>query len=94
MNYFKEFIEDLLTEVSYRTKEGVVDFNNPTHIGIFSEVLDERGLSEIKHELIQNLFEADEEKESDKKEGMCSKKKSTSVEPMGFSFKSGKKRCN
>lgn len=68
MNYFKQFIEDLLTEVSYRTKEGVVDFNNPTHIGIFSEILDERGLSEVKNELIQNLFEADEDGESDKKD--------------------------
>ena len=34
-----------------------------------------------------------DKKESDKKEGMCSKKSSTIVEPMGFSFKSGKKRC-
>ena len=57
MNYFKEFISDLTTEVSYRTKEGTVDFKNPDHISILSEVLDEKGLSDIKHELFSNLFE-------------------------------------
>ena len=60
MDYFKQLISDIITEVSYRTKEGVLDFDNPSHINIFSEVLDEMGLSEIKHELIQNIFEAEE----------------------------------
>ena len=61
MANFEQFISDLITEVSYRTNEGVIDFNNPTHIDILSEVLDELGLSEIKSELFNNLFEAGEQ---------------------------------
>src|SRR5210317_437983 len=60
MNYFNQFINDLLTEVSYRTKEGIVDFKKSEHLTILSEVLDELGLWEIKSELFQNLFEAEE----------------------------------
>jgi len=62
MNYFKQFINDLLTEVSYRTKEGIVDLKKSEHLTILSEVLDEMGLWEIKGELFSNLFEADGEK--------------------------------
>jgi hypothetical protein len=61
MTNFEQFINDLITEVSYRTNEGVIDFNNPNHIDILSEVLDELGLSEIKSELFSNLFEAGEQ---------------------------------
>lgn len=57
MVYFKQFINDVITEVSYRTKEGTVNFENPDHISILSEVLDEMGLSDIKNELFNNLFE-------------------------------------
>lgn len=60
MNYFNQFINDILTEVSYRTKEGVVDLKKSEHLTILSEVLDEMGLWEIKSELFQNLFEAEE----------------------------------
>lgn len=59
MVYFKQFISDLITEVSYRTDSGIVNLENPDHISILSEVLDEIGLSDIKHELFQNLFEAE-----------------------------------
>jgi len=62
MNYFNQFINDLLTEVSYRTKEGIVDLKKSEHLTILSEVLDEMGLWEIKSELFSNLFEADGEK--------------------------------
>ena len=62
MNYFNQFINDLLTEVSYRTKEGIVDLKKSEHLTILSEVLDEMGLWEIKGELFSNLFEADGEK--------------------------------
>lgn len=62
---FKQFISDLLTEVSYRSNEGIVDLNNPDHISILSEVLDEMGLSEIKDELFYNLFEAEGEPKSE-----------------------------
>ena len=61
MNYFNQFINDLLTEVSYRTKEGIVDFKKSEHLTILSEVLDELELWEIKSELFQNLFEAGEQ---------------------------------
>lgn len=57
MNYFKKFINDLITEVSYRTKDGIVDFKKSEHITILSEILDERGLTDVKSELIQNLLE-------------------------------------
>lgn len=67
MENFEQFINDLITEVSYRTNEGVIDFNNPTHIDILSEVLDELGLSEIKSELFSNLFEADTKNPEDDK---------------------------
>ena len=61
MVYFNQFISDIITEVSYRSKEGVVDLKNPEHISILSEVLDEMGLDVIKNELFQNLFEAGEQ---------------------------------
>jgi len=60
MNYFNQFINDLLTEVSYRTKEGIVDLKKSEHLTILSEVLDEMGLWEIKGELFSKLFEAEE----------------------------------
>ena len=59
MANFQQFISDLITEVSYRTDSGIVNFENPDHISILSEVLDDLGLNEIKHELFKNLFEAD-----------------------------------
>lgn len=61
MNYFKQFINDILTEISYRTNEGVVNLKNKDHISILSEVLDEMELTEIKNELIRNLLEAGEQ---------------------------------
>ena len=73
---FEQIISDIITEVSYRSKEGIVDFKNPDHISILSEVLDEMGLDVIKNELFQNLFEAGEqtldpkEKERAKKLGL------------------------
>ena len=76
MNYFKQFINDILTEVSYRTNEGVVNLKNKDHISILSEVLDEMELTEIKNELIANLLEAGEQtldpdqKEKAKKMGL------------------------
>ena len=70
MANFEQFISDLITEVSYRTNEGIINFDNPAHIDILSEVLDEIGLSEIKSELFQNLFEADTKTEDDKFKGI------------------------
>lgn len=67
MNYFNQFINDLLTEVSYRTEEGIVDLKKSEHLTILSEVLDELGLSQIKGELFQNLFEAETKSDEDKK---------------------------
>jgi len=63
---FEHIISDIITEVSYRSKEGVVDFKNPEHISILSEVLDEMGLDVIKNELFQNLFEAEKNPEDEK----------------------------
>ena len=59
----KKFIEDLLTEWSYRTREGYPIISNPDHIRVLSEILDEWGLDEIKTELIQGLlYEEEDEK--------------------------------
>lgn len=65
MNYFKEFINDILTEVSYRTNEGIVNLKNREHLAILSEVLDELGLWEIKGELFDNLLEAETKSKTD-----------------------------
>jgi hypothetical protein len=70
MANFEQFISDLITEVSYRTNEGIINFDNPAHIDILSEVLDEIGLGEIKSELFQNLFEDDTKTEDDKFKGI------------------------
>jgi len=64
---FGQIINDIITEVSYRSKEGIADFKNPDHISILSEVLDEMGLDVIKNELFQNLFEADTKNPEDEK---------------------------
>ena len=64
---FEQIISDIITEVSYRSKDGIVDFKNPNHISILSEVLDDMGLWEIKSELFQNLFEADAKNPDDEK---------------------------
>jgi hypothetical protein len=73
MNYFKQFISDLLTEVSYRTNEGIVDLKKSEHLAILSEVLDELGLAEIKNELFENLFEAEDGGLDDKYKGIGGK---------------------
>ena len=65
MHNFEQIINDILTEVSYRSKEGIVNFKNPEHISILSEVLDDMELSVIKNELFQNLFEAESETKSE-----------------------------
>jgi uncharacterized protein YoaH (UPF0181 family) len=65
MNYFKEFINDILTEVSYRTREGIVNLKNREHLAILSEVLDEMELWEIKGELFENLLEAEANSKTD-----------------------------
>lgn len=56
-----EFIEELLSELSYRSAEGYPILTKSTHITLISEILDEWGMGDIKNELIQNLFEADED---------------------------------
>ena len=90
MNYFKQFINDILTEVSYRTNEGVVNLKNKDHISILSEVLDEMELTEIKNELIRNLLEAGEQtldpdqKEKAKKMGLVWKGKGWGKEEDDF----------
>lgn len=65
MKYLEKFINDLLTEVSYRTKEGVVNFKNKDHIHVLSEVLDELDLYDIKQELINNLIEVESNSKTD-----------------------------
>ena len=56
-----KLIEQIFEEVEYRIDEAWVDWKNPKHISILSEVLSELGLGVIKHELIENLIEAEED---------------------------------
>lgn len=56
-----ELIEELLSELSYRSNEGYPMLDNREQISILAEILDEWGYTEIKNELIQNLLEADGE---------------------------------
>ena len=53
----RELIDEIVSEVSYRTENGLVDFKNREHLYILSEVLIEMGLGVVKDELIQNLME-------------------------------------
>lgn len=55
-----DLINELLSELSYRSKEGYPDFTKREHISILSEILDEWGLSHIKSMLIRNLLNEDE----------------------------------
>jgi hypothetical protein len=59
----QELIDDVVSEVSYRTGNGLVDFQNGEHLYILSEVLTEMGLDGVKDELIEALTEAEKEKE-------------------------------
>ncbi len=56
-----ELIKELLSELSYRSKEGYPKLDNREQISILAEILDEWGYTEIKNELIENLLEADDE---------------------------------
>jgi hypothetical protein len=49
-------IENLIEELSIRSKEGIPNLQNREHIWILSEILTEWGLGEIKHELLENLL--------------------------------------
>ena len=64
-----EFFTELLSELSYRSKEGYPILESREHISILSEILDEWGHSDIKNELIKNLLEA-EQSEDDKYKGI------------------------
>jgi hypothetical protein len=62
-----EFFTELLSELSYRSKEGYPILESREHISILSEILDEWGYSDMKNELIGNLLEAEEKSDEDKK---------------------------
>ena len=71
----KQVIDHIFEEVEYRIDEAWIDWKNPKHISILSEVLTENGWGSIKHELIRNLTEAEEdEKYSHKGQGIYVKK--------------------
>jgi hypothetical protein len=57
----KRFINKLLRELSYRSKEGYPILSKKEHIEIISDILTEWGMGEIKRDLIKNLTESPEE---------------------------------
>ena len=61
-----EFIDELLSELSYRSDEGYPILTKSTHITLISEILDEWDMSGIKNILIENLIEADKNPDDDK----------------------------
>lgn len=74
MKNINDIIEEIIDEVTYRTNSGIVNFKNPKHITILSEVLTELGYGEVKDELIENITgskpiqEADDKKKEKSKE--------------------------
>ena len=54
-----KLINDIVTEWAYRVHDGKPTPTNKSHITELSAILSEMGLGSIKHELIQNLVEAD-----------------------------------
>jgi len=66
MNY-KKYINNLVNEIGYRSKEGYPDFNKLEHINIFKKILNEWNLDiKIKNILIENIIKIFEsKKESD-----------------------------
>ena len=65
-----EFIDELLSELSYRSDEGYPILTKSTHITLISEILDEWDMSGIKNILIENLIEADKNPDDDKYSGI------------------------
>ena len=65
-----EFIDELLSELSYRSDEGYPILTKSTHITLISEILDEWDMSGIKNILIENLIEADKNADDDKYSGI------------------------
>jgi len=71
----KNFIQKLLRELSYRSKEGYPILSKKEHIEIISDILTEWGLSEIQTELLKNLTEGpDDEKYTHVGQGFYVKK--------------------
>lgn len=58
-----QLIEEILLELSYRSKEGYPDFSKPEHITILSEILTEWCMTDVKYELIKNLLREDDEED-------------------------------
>jgi hypothetical protein len=85
-----EFINELLSELSYRSDEGYPILTKSTHITLISEILDDWDMSGIKNILIENLIEAGEqtldpkEKEKAKQMGLVWKGKGWGKEEDDF----------
>lgn len=58
-------INEIIEEVQFRTKEGIVDWSNKEHISLLAEVLIELGYESIANEWIKNLTEADDNSNSE-----------------------------
>ena len=58
-----KLFEDILLELSFRSKEGYPDFSKPEHITLLSEILTEWGMTDVKFELIKNLLKEDEKED-------------------------------
>lgn len=55
-----KLISDIVREWSYRVDNGTPSLKNKSHLSELSQILSERGLGAIKHELLQSLTEADD----------------------------------
>lgn len=55
------FIDELITELAYRTDTGIPDLKNRTHLNLLSQILNEWGMSELENSLLPILTEDDKE---------------------------------
>lgn len=59
----QDLIEDLILEISYKSSTGIPDIKSKETQNIIYEYFYELGVPEVGYELIQNLMEADEDKQ-------------------------------
>lgn len=63
---FEDLLEEIITELGYRVDSGVPDLQNKEHISTLSEILSDFGLSNIKHDIIDNLIREESEEEEER----------------------------
>ena len=58
-----DFIDELITELAFRTESGIPDLKNRTHLNLLSEILIEWGMGELETPLMWALLNEDDVKQ-------------------------------